>query len=184
MEFGINWVARNDNVKDFNNMIVFAKSLGANGITVVCNKLSSSYHVDSALTLEDFELLSSIIRMEENERYVTIQNCNNILATFSYDMPASRLYGCPAGIISCTMSVDGQFIPCPHLYFKEQFTTIKSYWEDSKYLHELRAYKTERLEHCDTCIRADRCRFCRAICMDSHNDLSKGYKGCPIYKEK
>ena len=181
VEFGINWVARHDNTKDLPAMIQFARSMGAKGITVVCDKVTGNYEVESPLAAEDFEYLSKILRMPENEKYMAIQNCNNILATYSYNMPKSRLYGCPAGIMSCTITVNGQFVPCPHLYYPEKFNSIKEYWENSLYLDALRNSYTEKLEFCDTCARNSRCRFCRAISSISHKDFTKGYKDCPIY---
>ncbi len=182
VEFGINWVARHDNARDLPAMIEFAKSLGSKGITVVCNKITGNYEVESPLDAEDFAYIGKIVRLPENEKYLAIQNCNNILAVYSYNMPKSRLYGCPAGIMSCTMTVDGLFVPCPHLYFTEKFDSIREYWEKSVHLNALRNNPTEKLEFCDTCKRNDRCRFCKAISSISHRDFTKGYKDCPIYK--
>lgn len=182
VEFGINWVARHDNARDLPAMIQFAKSLGAKNITIVCNKINGNYEVESPLDAEDFEYIAKIVRLPENEKYLVIQNCNNILATYSYNMPKSRLYGCPAGIMSCTITVNGLFAPCPHLYYTEKFDSIKEYWQNSVYLNTLRNTPTEKIEFCNTCKRNDRCRFCRAISSISHKDFTKGYKGCPIYK--
>lgn len=184
IEFGINWVARHDNAYDLPDLIKFSKDLGAKAITIVCNKVNGNYKVDSPLDAQDFEFISKIVRTPENEKYLNIQNCNNILAVYSYNMPKSRLYGCAAGIMVCTLTVEGLFVPCPHLYYPEKFQSIKEYWENSVLLKALRNNTTEKLEFCKDCSRNDRCRFCRAISYISHKDFTKGYIGCPIYKNE
>lgn len=180
-KYGINWVARHDNLDDFPRLIEMAKAMGCIGITVVCNKVNGHNYVESPLTRADYEVLKKYIL--ENHQYVTIQNCNNILAQFSYNMPYSRLYGCPAGISSMCVTVDEKFVPCPHLYFKEDSfnADIIQYWVKSEYLNKLRSLPTSKLSFCNACERKNRCNFCRAICLESHDDLTMGYKGCPLY---
>jgi len=180
--FSINWVARDDNVLDFEDLIQFSREMNSKGITVVCSKINGKYLEESPLHKEGYEMIKRLIRKDENEKYINIQNCNNILAVYSYDMPVSKLYGCPAGVMSFAVTVDGEFVPCPHLYMKEEYKSITEYWDASKYLNSLRNNETKNLKYCSECSRSDRCRFCRAICKESHEDFSVGYMGCPIFK--
>ena len=179
--FEVNWVARNDNVMDFPNLIKKMKELGCAKITIVCNKINGSCHVESALTKEDYIFLKE--QVIDNDEFVTIQNCNNIMAQYFYDMPQSRLYGCPAGVSSMCVTVDGSFVPCPHLYFKEKAgISLLGYWNNSVQLNQLRVNQTASLKYCENCARNVKCNFCRAICPESYRDFSVGYVSCPLYE--
>lgn len=180
--FGVNWVARGDNVRDFPNLVASMKKLGCVKITIVCNKADGNYKVKSKLSKDDYDFLK--FHVVGNEDFIDIQNCNNIMAQYFYNMPKSRLYGCPAGIMSMCVTVDGAFVPCPHLYFKEKFEDckIEEYWNKSKELEKLRSNPTHTLEHCRSCKRNRYCNFCRAICVNSHSDYRIGYVDCPLYE--
>lgn len=182
--FYINWVARHDNVKDFNNLLNLAKEKGALGIVVVGNKIQRNGEADSPLTKEDYEFLKTIIINPNNEKYINIQNCYNVLAQYSYNMPMSKTYGCSAGITGCFVTKDGNYAPCSHLDFVEKFESLEEYWEKSKYLKRLREMEVYKLTHCDSCIYSLKCRFCRAFSKKTHDDFSVGFMECPVYIKK
>jgi MoaA/NifB/PqqE/SkfB family radical SAM enzyme len=63
------------------------------------------------------------------------------------------LFGCPAGIISCAISVDGIFCPCLHLPVQEvEYDSIYEFWTKSEILNQLRNNKS--IEH-GPCLLSD-----------------------------
>lgn len=184
MDFYINWVARHDNVKDLPNLIRFAKKNGASGIIIVGNKLQRNGEIDSPLTKSDYDFLKYVFSLNDNEKYLCIQNCYNILAQYIYNMPISKTYGCSAGITACFITKDGKFAPCSHLNYIEEYNGLRDYWENSIYLKQLRDMEVYKLPHCDTCTYSMKCRFCRAYSKICYEDFSKGYDSCPIYSGK
>lgn len=181
IKFFINWVARHDNVDDLVSLINFAKENSAEGIVIVGNKITNDGKTDSELSEKDYEKIKTIFELDDNEEYLHIQNCFNILAQYIYKMPKSKTYGCSAGITACYITVDGKYAPCSHLNYIEEANGIQEYWDNSKYLQKLRINETYELTHCKKCMYSSKCRFCRAFSKECHDDFSKGYKQCKIF---
>ena len=59
VRFGINWVARHDNVRDFPNMLALCRTYGVSAISITSNKLTGSQEIQSPLDSEDLVLLST-----------------------------------------------------------------------------------------------------------------------------
>ena len=184
MTYGVNYVARHDNAHDFRHLVDFLKGYGCSEITVVCNKVNGTGNVESALTRDDYDMIKAVSL--DHSDFISMQNCNNIMAQYFYNMPISRLYGCPAGISSMCATVDGSFVPCPHLYFKESriYESIQDYWDNSFYLNELRRWDTQDKTHCSNCSNKEKCNFCRAISKECMENFSIGYQNCPLFEEE
>lgn len=170
--FRINWVARHDNIDDLPQLIDLVKGYGASSINIVCNKISGNGKLDSAMTLEDYIKLKNIINSYYS--FCSIQPCYGILLSL-LGKPNNNLYGCQAGISLMAMSVKGEFMPCTHLYYKENFSSLLDYWEKSDVLRKLREVKD--LKYCKDC---NKCRVCHSISSYAHNDFSVGFKECPL----
>ncbi len=170
--FQINWVARSDNVRDLPNLISLGKKIGASAINVVCNKMTSHGEIISPLTESDYSFLVEIIRKYQD--YIMVQNCYGLLLSL-LGSPCNKLYGCQAGIRVMAITCDGDFMPCTHLHYPESFHNLLTYWENSRYLAEIR--QNVNMKYCDTC---NFCRFCHSMSKESHDDLQVGFEMCPI----
>lgn len=68
--YGINWVARHDNLMDFPSMVELSKRMGAEYINIVCNKINGSGLVDSPLTHDDYTFLVEYITKYRDRNYI------------------------------------------------------------------------------------------------------------------
>jgi MoaA/NifB/PqqE/SkfB family radical SAM enzyme len=182
VKFGVNWVARHDNVGNFRQMVEFAKSYGAEFINIVCNKINGNGQVDSPLEKADFEYLSNILKNENHDGFITVQKCYDLLILKSLHLPRTALSGCQAGVSICSITCDNHYVPCLHLNYPEYFSSLKEYWEKSNTLAKLRAPKKYG-EACSGCKYVGSCRFCRAMSLRTHDDLACGLENCLLREE-
>ena len=182
--FGINWVARHDNVLDFEDLIKFSKKLGANFINVVANKLTGGIEIDSPLTRKDYEVLFDVISREKSSGFITIQKCYDILLSKVLNYPRTILSGCQAGISVCAVNLDNLYMPCLHLIYPEEFNSIKEYWEKSEVLKKLRNKDKKNAGYCVECEYVEECKYCRAMSIESHKNFNSGIKNCCFNEEK
>lgn len=181
-KFGINWVARHDNVKDLPFLVEIAKRYHVNLINIVCNKIAADNKVNSELDSSDYKIIIDIIK--NNKELFSIQSCYGVLWSQLLIKGESNSRGCPAGIRMCCINVNGKFMPCTHLIYEESHPSIQEYWINSKVLRQLRKSRNQ-LEsgQCKTCIKSKVCYFCRAMSEDTYNNLNKGLTSCPVYEE-
>lgn len=172
--FHINWVARHDNINDFKKLIDFVKIRGASSINVVCNKLTGPGEIDSPCDYNDYQILRRSI--EDHQDFIKVQNCFGLLMAYlGTEHGKNRIYGCQAGVRLMAVSVDGRYMPCTHLYYYEKFPSIEAYWKNSLKLQKLRSVRF--LQYCEDC---KKCRVCHSISRESYQDLSVGFKKCPL----
>lgn len=172
IRYGINWVARHDNVYDLPNLIKLARECNAININIVCNKMTGTGKIESPLSKTDYSFLKETV--ERYSDFCMIQSCYGILLSLM-GAPFDKLYGCQAGIRLMTITAEGKYMPCTHLYYEEEFDNIKDYWIGSSVLNKLR--DIERLKFCDTC---NKCRVCHSISKESHDNLQIGFRNCPL----
>lgn len=180
---GINWVGRKDNVGDFENLIKFAEENGVKWINVISNKLSCG-EIKSAMAYEDYQYLSEVIKKYRNKGKVDIQieGCNSLLNYFLYQKKLPITFnGCQAGRMVYFIDIDGNYMPCSHLQYKEKFSDIISYWKRSKVLHMLR--QSNGMEKCSGCKYAAHCFVCKASSQETHDDFFACNKACVLRKE-
>ena len=180
LHYFINWVARHDNVMDFEDLILFAQKNKADFINIVGNKLDGTGKIFQSLTRADYEYLKKVII--NNRSICSIQNCYNTLQVFCYGANKSHIIGCAAGITFCCINVDGSFMPCTHLYYPEQYSDLNQYWEKSKVLYMLRHRKTTG--RCSTCINSPYCNFCKAMSEQSYRNFDIGLPNCVNYQKE
>ena len=177
VQYGINWVSRHDNVRDLENLIRIAKDLKAQYINIVGNKMASDYSIQEPLTIEDYEYIRSVY-IKYND-FLVIENCNAHL--LNYSGKSTALSGCTAGITNCSITIDGDYVPCLRLLHKEKYDSIASYWLQSKILDKLRS-NLKAGSNCQDCRYSKKCRFCRAISKTSYLTFENELPGC-ILKE-
>lgn len=179
--FKINWVARHDNVYDFPAVVKLALENHARAVSVIGNKLINNSYVDSPMESEDYKYLADYINTFPfyDKIGITVEQCFPQLSALLPTLPKTPLSGCLAGVFSCNVTVDGQYMPCTQLHYKEEFGSVKEYWANSEILKGLRKIKKENLKYCQEC-QEKYCRICRAVSKECHDDFSVGYEMCPI----
>lgn len=185
--FGINWVARSDNVYDFPNVIELAEKYHANNILVVGNKINSNGFLESPLSLEELCHLNAIITEYEKGNGkipVIIQQCYTDLSLLHGLSPYPINNGCSAGRIFCAINCKGQFMPCTHLPYYETYESINDYWTKSEILKQLREVTPKSLAGCSDCQKKDNCIFCRATERGTVRDLRSGRSHCILNVKK
>ncbi len=132
---GINWVARHDNVQDFENLCTLAKELKVDRIDILSNKSDRYGKVVSEISWEDLNKLSNKIREDFVKGYVTVELCYpeliHLLPDTSFPTMCEE---CTAGKLFMEVNVDGSFSKCRHQRNKNfNYTTMKAFWEHCVY---------------------------------------------------
>lgn len=181
-KFGINWVARHDNVKDFPNMLELCRTFNASFISITSNKLTGYEKIQSPLTNSDIVFLSEYINYREDlSPSIFIESCFSMLSTQIIGNKNNFSAHCYAGISSCTVNCDGTFQPCTHLKYPEKYETLEKYWHKSNILKKLRDNPPENLEPCNNCKHNKICSLCRAMSSKTYDDFSVGTDKCLSY---
>ncbi len=148
--YRINWVARNDNIKDLTALIRMAKERNAQGIDILSNKSSKNGVIASPLTSMDMNLLIDIYR--KNKNFLVYQTCfvelkNKLLS--DKNPQSILLQGCSAGIYAMSVFSDGSFSICPHIYTKNNYDSLLTFWNTDKDVMQYRMnIKNERCQGC------------------------------------
>ena len=177
--WGINWVARHDNIGDFENLIDYAVKQNAKFINVIANKIHGT-ELLSPMDKDDYALLKNIILSRKNVIDIRIESCFSILSAYMGVRRPQLYKGCGAGIFVCYVNVDNEYFPCSHLQYPERFSSLSEYWENSKVLKLLRDVRMKDIEPCRDCINHLNCRFCKAVSFDTSRDFNVGFQKCPI----
>lgn len=179
IQFGINWVARQDNVSDFPNMLELCRRYGVSFISITSNKLTGNSRIISPLEKKDIILLAEYINHRDDLRpSIYVESCFSMLSTHIVGNKNSFSAHCYAGISNCTINCDGTFQPCTHLKYPEQYDCIQAYWSSSQRLAELRDNPPNQLMPCVVCGHNKICSFCRAMSMDTYHNLGGGVNQC------
>ncbi len=179
--YTINWVARHDNVHDFPGIVQIALENHANAVSVIGNKLINNQSIEPPMEEGDYKYLSDYINSFPfyDRINIMIEQCFPVLSAMIPALPKTPLNGCLACVFNCNVTVDGQYMPCTQLHYKEKFDSVKDYWTHSKILEKLRMIKKADLKYCQDC-QEKYCRVCRAVSKECHDDFSVGYQMCPI----
>ena len=180
--FGINWVARHDNVLDFPNILKLCSKYNISFLSVTGNKLTGNNIIESEVTKKDIERLAFFINnRKQKDTAILIESCFSILTTLIDGNKNGFAAHCYAGISNCTVNCDKTFQPCTHLKVKEEYNDLETYWNSSPYLKKLRLYPPTILEPCNTCRNSKICSLCRAMSLETYNDAKKGRSSCIGY---
>lgn len=177
IKYGINWVARADNVYDFPNLVELALKKKASWINVISNKIVNSELV-SPLGIKEYSYLSKCITTYRRQIDINIETCFSLLLVFMDVNRGETAKGCFAGRGVCFVDADGNYMPCSHLYYPEKRKSLLDYWNDSKTLASLREDRKQNF--CNDCSFESKCRFCHAVSKETHDNLCYGYNNCPV----
>jgi len=172
--FGINWVARKDNLDDFPNLLRLAVKMRAGNINVLRYKPSQteeykSFALDSNETLR----LAEYIRHARGIAIKLDSAFSNMLCHLNGK--AGELSGCGAGRRFICLDAKGFFRPCSHVHLSDMeaartFESLKDYWLNSPDLFQFRRTEDNIGGYCRECEYLMGCRSCRAICGDFYGD--------------
>lgn len=132
----INWVAGHDNVKDLENVVSLAKSLGVKHISVIPLKKCRSNRAIREITKDDLDIL--IENCKRNKDYLIVESCFEELMAKSENVK-SVSFGCRAGKFYMAINAQGMFLCCPHLFNSvAEASSIEEYWNNDELLSPFR----------------------------------------------
>lgn len=131
----INFVVRDDNINDLNNVIKLAKNMGVLSIHLLSNKKDKDGKIHSQISKDNLNILHNIII--ENESFLEVENCMYCLGLKDIN-PIFK--GCIAGKVLMVISCDGEFMVCPHTFYKKSYKNIEDFWLKDTYLKNIREF--------------------------------------------
>lgn len=179
IRYGVNWVARHDNVKDLPKLIKKLKVLKCETLSIEENKITALDELQSAMDIRDYGILREIIIKHAD--FIQIHNCYNMLGRFAYKLPSHSVHGCQAGKLLVYVSEQGEFAPCSHLNYLEKFDSLHDYWEKSQVLNKIRN-DNMNAGICGKCKR--KCKYCRAAHKETITSLDSPLTECVLYQEE
>lgn len=179
MSFGINWVARMDNIDDFPKFIEEAKRYNACNINILRYKPSSTEeYTELCLSTEKLAFLESTIKNAKDINIKVDSAFSNLLCHMSNR--TSFFSGCGAGRRFLALDADGDYRPCSHIDMKEKSSSLRDTWYHSTNLAMFRSVREKVTEPCVSCGYLSGCFGCRAIALRHNEDFYAGDSTCPL----
>lgn len=180
--YGLNWVARHDNIADFPAIYELAKKHGVKSISVLKLKPDRKHELAASPTLEGLYLLAGfLLERSKGDIQLNVESCYPELQLMTRELVGkSQMIGCAAGRIVMAVSLQGQFLPCRHLEHPAMGMTLGEYWEHDPVLKQLRNIDSLVGDPCQSCSSFPDCRTCRASCEKLYDDLLAGNQDCPF----
>jgi PqqA peptide cyclase len=183
--FGINWVARMDNVYDFKNIVTLAKGLRCDNINLLRYKPSLVEDYNKvALIKEAYELLVEEIINIRGINLKVDSAFSNLLCKIHKGKVSPLNCGCGAGRRFMIVDAFGRFKPCSHMSAVSEGNSLAGYWQNSRELLVLRQGEENIKDQCQSCRYIKACRGCRAICESLYKDINSGEINCWSYCER
>lgn len=177
--FNINWVAREDNVLDFNEVLKTAEKLGAQKLVILSLKPDCADQLQAPLSTSSLQYLAGIFKNHDQEQLaLAIEGCFPSLLMAVLDTAIPGKIGCEVGRTVLSVNVDGSLSPCRHIPLHEEAQPLKTYWYESKNLAMLRDSYNGLSGTCTDCRWHDQCHPCRANAMKLHDDVYAGENEC------
>jgi len=177
ISFGINWVARMDNIDDLINLIEVAKNCRANNVNVLRYKPSPKESYENfCLTFEKLNLLESIIRNTKDINIRVDSAFSNLLCHMN--KRTSFFSGCGAGRRFLALDADGYYRPCSHVDMKEESGDLQKVWYHSTNLAMFRSVAEKISEPCLSCRYMNGCFGCRSVVLGQGDDFFSGDRTC------
>ncbi|MDR2528975.1 MAG: radical SAM protein [Synergistaceae bacterium] len=187
----INWVAHSANVEDFPNVAALCSKYGVRRLFVLGFKPDSARRMNGVPDArQTLALASDIRRLRKETPYLSIEveNCYSPLRAylsrkFFGNLNVGISKGCGAGRDGASLDVDGNFTPCRHLEYPENFESLGDYWRDSPVLRTLREVEDRPEAPCDICGLSANCLCCMAVSAKLLGRLVKANEYCFLRKE-
>jgi radical SAM protein with 4Fe4S-binding SPASM domain len=181
--YEINWVARNDNVEDFSNLVRMCTHYKAKAVNVVMLKPDIHNKLDNGLNRDQLFALANQIKNLRNLGFnINVEFCFSQLRYLLSWNNESNMAECQAGISLMAINVEGEKLPCRHLQHPtSNMKSLMNYWKYSDVLKRLRNIDESIKEPCSSCFRSSKCRACRAVADKVYGSLESGILDCPLH---
>lgn len=178
----INWVAREDNAADFPQMMALATHYKVDGIVMLASKPDAQGQIASPLQEATSVELAHFVRTYRktiNLLPIIVEPCFSPMRAFlghSFFMNQNRgiRRGCSAGRTGVSLDARGFWNPCRHLISPEKYSSLKSYWQNSQALCQLRHQEETRHPQCFSCLFYNHCLPC---------SIASAPSACPLKRE-
>ena len=178
--YGINWVARHDNLTDFRNVLNLCEKYSVGFLFITSEKLTGTGKLMSPLTKDDYIVLSKIIENYSGNIEIIIESCFSTLdILLNKSNKFNYFMGCFAGKYGCHVDMNFSFSPCTHLAYYEKFSSLSDYWNNSIMLQQLNT--DNKSDHCYYCQYHANCNPCKAWDERMYQNFSQDYISCPIF---
>ncbi len=185
LSYGVNWVARRDNLDDFEDMAKLVKTLKAGNLNILRYKPSpAEEYASQALSPSEHRLLADRIRRVRGIA-VKLDSAYSPLLFLLYGGSIPEGFsGCGAGRRFFSVSVDGRFHGCSHCKDSERGGDIHGFWNNSPMLGRFRRTEETLEGICGACVYREACRGCRAICISQYGNFNAGERDCPAFQRR
>ncbi len=179
LSYGINWVARMDNIDDFPSLVDLAKAVEAQNINILRYKPSKKEEYKKVrLSKEKLLKLAAMVRGVSG---IAIK----VDSAFSFllchlNKRQGNFTGCGAGRRFLAVDAQGFLKPCSHVFFQEKSKSLKETWYHSKILEDFRQMNSSIGLPCKACNYVNGCASCRAIIMAQRGNFYDGDEECPF----
>ena len=184
----INFVVHSVNAADLPSMAALGESLGVRGIALLALKPDSSHALNAYPTACQLRSLARFIKDYRGPLVLATEPCFSPLLAllgegFFLNRNAGIERGCTAGRDMIAVTAEGRLAPCRHIETAEDFSDIKSYWENSAVLRSLRQVEDRREPPCLGCRYEKHCLPCMAAGLKLTGKLPCGWQECPLAGE-
>lgn len=181
ISYGINWVARIDNIHDFPFLISLARKYKAQNINILRYKPSQRENFkETSLSPEKVRFLVDTIRQTKGIVLKVDSAFSNLLCYLN-QKPAI-FSGCGAGRRFLAVDANGEIRPCSHIDMKEKMGNLKDIWYHSENLSMFREIENKIKKPCKNCAFLHGCEGCRAIAKAGNQDFYAGDSDCAFYQ--
>ncbi|MEN1761402.1 MULTISPECIES: radical SAM protein [Anoxynatronum] len=166
----INWVAREDNIADFPDLVKLAEAHDMDGVVILETKPDATMSIQAPIKKESLLQLAAYLkecRRQKDSMPVLVEPCFSPLRAelgksffFNHNQGIHR--GCGAGRNGAALDVDGNWTPCRHVMTPEPYPSLQAYWLHSPILKGLREHEENRDASCEACELKANCLPCRA----------------------
>ncbi|MCL2528406.1 MAG: radical SAM protein [Defluviitaleaceae bacterium] len=177
LSYGINWVARMDNIDDFPALVDLAKAYKAQNINILRYKPSPNESYPTiALSPEKTLLLEKMIKAAKGINLKLDSAFSHLRCKISGR--TSFMSGCGAGRRFLALDSTGAYRPCSHVAMKEKSPSLRYTWYYSINLVMFRSLGLLITEPCKNCTYLPSCYGCRAAILGQGDDFYAGDKTC------
>jgi len=181
VSYGVNWVARMDNIDDFPQMTRLAKAYNVGNINILRYKPSLSEDYNTvALSAEKTLLLARYIKYEKGVRIKVDSAFSNLRCKLNGR--TSFMSGCGAGRRFLAVGACGAYMPCSHVNMKERPVEHPNHlyhvWHHSENLAMFRNLARNISAPCSDCVYLHGCYGCRAVMLSQNGDFNAGDDSC------
>lgn len=179
--YGVNWVARHDNIMDLYDLIHLCERYSAGFLFITSEKLTGTGTLMSPLDKNDYVFLSEVIEGYTGRIEIIVESCfSTLYVLLNKSNKFNYFMGCFAGRYGCHVDINFNFSPCTHLAYYEKYELLGDYWNRSNIIQQLNNKDIEK-NHCYNCLYHFNCNPCKAWDERMYQNLSQDYIACPIF---